>query len=548
MRIVNKISISFFVASILLSSMAVHAWYSLTKSALQDSIYSHLESVAQSRAHNIETFLNEKKESIKQLSAGLAIERLLLTDKNDSEYNDRIEDVIQRLSKTEDMVKSVVSIGVANRFGIIVVGPEALIGHDRSKEKVFLEGKKDVFVVDVVFPPEDGEEPIMGLVAPINKDNEFLGTIFMRLSLALLYEILEDKTGLGETGETYLVNKEGYMISPSGIQEDVVLKQKIDTKQARLCLEEHIEKGLPEKIDKIPSTYLDYRGKDVLGTHHYIPEMQWCLLAEIDATESLSSLLKQKSYAVILLFIIPLVSLLIGTLIAKRISRPIYKLHKGIEIVGKGNLDYKVGTKSNDEIGQLSRAFDKMTSSLKKTTTSVGSLNREVEERKKTEKELTESRQKFRAIFDKATDGIIIVDAQTSEFYMANKTICEMLGYSSKEIENLGIMDIVSVKDIPEVLATFKKQAEGKLAITKNALIRRKDDSTFYADINSFLITIEGKQALANVYIKDFYGTLLDIFTVSGVLDNQNYSISENSYLLTEASINQFVTEQKVLI
>lgn len=62
------------------------------------------------------------------------------------------------------------------------------------------------------------------------------------------------------------------------------------------------------------------------------------------------------------------------------------------------------------------------------------------------------------------------------------------------------------------------------------------------------LITIEGKQALANVYIKDFYGTLLDIFTVSGVLDNQNYSISENSYLLTEASINQFVTEQKVLI
>ena len=51
-----------------------------------------------------------------------------------------------------------------------------------------------------------------------------------------------------------------------------------------------------------------------------------------------------------------------------------------------------------------------------------------------------------------------------------------------------------------------------------------------------------------NVYIKDFYGTLLDIFTVSGVLDNQNYSISENSYLLTEASINQFVTEQKVLI
>ncbi|MCM8794372.1 MAG: diguanylate cyclase [Candidatus Omnitrophica bacterium] len=42
------------------------------------------------------------------------------------------------------------------------------------------------------------------------------------------------------------------------------------------------------------------------------------------------------------------------------IARPISRLQKGIEIVSTGRLDYKVATEAKDEIGQLSRAFDKM--------------------------------------------------------------------------------------------------------------------------------------------------------------------------------------------
>jgi len=49
------------------------------------------------------------------------------------------------------------------------------------------------------------------------------------------------------------------------------------------------------------------------------------------------------------------------------IGKPLTKLHEGAEIVGEGNLDYRVGTTADDEIGQLSRAFDHMTENLKKT-------------------------------------------------------------------------------------------------------------------------------------------------------------------------------------
>ena len=49
------------------------------------------------------------------------------------------------------------------------------------------------------------------------------------------------------------------------------------------------------------------------------------------------------------------------------IGKPIADLHKGVEIVGAGNLDYRVGIEREDEIGQLSRAFDRMTQNLRQT-------------------------------------------------------------------------------------------------------------------------------------------------------------------------------------
>jgi signal transduction histidine kinase len=49
------------------------------------------------------------------------------------------------------------------------------------------------------------------------------------------------------------------------------------------------------------------------------------------------------------------------------IGKPLTKLHEGTEVVGEGNLDYRVGTTAQDEIGQLSRAFDHMTENLKRT-------------------------------------------------------------------------------------------------------------------------------------------------------------------------------------
>ncbi|MDO8281021.1 MAG: diguanylate cyclase [Thermodesulfovibrionia bacterium] len=78
----------------------------------------------------------------------------------------------------------------------------------------------------------------------------------------------------------------------------------------------------------------------------------------------------------------------IAVLLTRSVTGPITRLHKGTEIIGSGKLDYKVGTDVKDELGQLSRAFDSMTDNLSKVMASRDELNREIEERKRTETEL----------------------------------------------------------------------------------------------------------------------------------------------------------------
>jgi methyl-accepting chemotaxis protein len=61
-------------------------------------------------------------------------------------------------------------------------------------------------------------------------------------------------------------------------------------------------------------------------------------------------------------------------LAVRSVIRPLAKLREGTAIVGAGNLEYRLGVTTRDEIGELSRAFDQMTETLKATTLSRDEL------------------------------------------------------------------------------------------------------------------------------------------------------------------------------
>jgi PAS domain S-box-containing protein len=124
----------------------------------------------------------------------------------------------------------------------------------------------------------------------------------------------------------------------------------------------------------------------------------------------------------------------------------------------------------------------------------------DITEYKQTEEKLKESEQRFKTIFDNAADGILLADVENKKFYIGNKAIYKMLGYEPEEIKNLGVSDIHPKERLSYVVEQFEKQTRKEITLTENIPVKRKDGSIFYADINSFPITLVGKTYLMGIF------------------------------------------------
>jgi PAS domain S-box-containing protein len=117
-----------------------------------------------------------------------------------------------------------------------------------------------------------------------------------------------------------------------------------------------------------------------------------------------------------------------------------------------------------------------------------------------TEKEIKRSEEKFRAIFDNATDGILLADLESKKFFTGNKNICAMLGYGLEELKGLGVMEIHPKEQLPYVVDQFEKQSRKEITLARDIPVKRKDGSVFYADVNSSPVTLEDKQYLLGIF------------------------------------------------
>ncbi len=77
------------------------------------------------------------------------------------------------------------------------------------------------------------------------------------------------------------------------------------------------------------------------------------------------------------------------SLVYRNTLRSVSELQIGTGIVGSGNLDFTIPIRNSDEIGELSRAFNRMTANLKSVTASKADLEREIAERKRAQERIS---------------------------------------------------------------------------------------------------------------------------------------------------------------
>lgn len=118
-------------------------------------------------------------------------------------------------------------------------------------------------------------------------------------------------------------------------------------------------------------------------------------------------------------------------------------------------------------------------------------------EKRQAEASLVISEEKFRTLFDNASDGIIIHDLD-ARILEVNRVACERLGYSHDEFLQMSLMDIES----PDYAAMVKGKIQ-ELLIEKHLFFEgahiRRDGSVIPIELSSRLIQYEGQPAVLSI-------------------------------------------------
>ncbi|MCF8232600.1 MAG: PAS domain S-box protein [Bacteroidales bacterium] len=121
----------------------------------------------------------------------------------------------------------------------------------------------------------------------------------------------------------------------------------------------------------------------------------------------------------------------------------------------------------------------------------------DITDRKLAEKNLQDSEQKFRDIFNHISDAVIIINMQGS-IIEVNDIACDRLGYSREEMLKMSPMDI----DTPEYAKYAKdkiQKIEQEGELTFESVHRRKDGYEFSVEVNARLTEYEGETAIISM-------------------------------------------------
>ncbi|MCX5681284.1 MAG: methyl-accepting chemotaxis protein, partial [Candidatus Omnitrophica bacterium] len=231
---------------------------------------------------------------------------------------------------------------------------------DKSQDEYFIEGKNKTHLKDAYMSSKGF--PAIAISLPIkNRSGEIIGVIMNRYKLDELNKILADRVGMGETGESYLVNANSYMITESRLANKGFLTQKVDTDPVRLF---HDKKKIMSGV------YRDYRNQLVLGASNGDNldnefNKSWIILSEIDSAEAFSPAAKLFNIMILSILIVGALVIIIALIVSQNMTKPIINLANVTSKVAGGDLTVDVIIEGNDEIGLLAQSFKNMVKNLK---------------------------------------------------------------------------------------------------------------------------------------------------------------------------------------
>ena len=360
----------------------------ISQQALKKDAAQRLNVIASDRMQTMKNIWNLQMEQVDSLASDHDIQALLVLRQssnnnlsNDQDQNEKAlvtkirDDTFQRFRSLTDKDSALAIIQLIDNNGELVTSSKGNSLSDFDNREFALEimknyqqdrlvgGKLSNSFYTVAYNANEAAA-VLVIMAPVFDPDSFadgspvlvqIGSVVVFKDIENANSILGDKRFMGETGESYLVDRNGLMLTNSRFDESARYQQVVGSVPVEACFK--------NGADINAAQYISYRDKLVFGTSQCERNIGVTLLAEQDNAELFSPIVSlQNQYLVIILGII-CAAALVSFYLSLSILRPLQMLRSIMKKVQSGTFQ-KADIIRGDEIGDLSNSFNSMVDEL----------------------------------------------------------------------------------------------------------------------------------------------------------------------------------------
>jgi len=418
MKIASKLTLTYLSISLLTLAAIGLLAHHFAQRELSAEVLLRIDHIAQTQQQRLESIIDQNLERLALVASRTQLRLSLASYISDPkpQYQEKINRILSDARS---------SIHEFNDLFVIALGGEIVASTNVSANvteysdiQLFVSGKKnntvDSFYID------RQRDLGLRLVGPLKLNGLLIGVLVVDLSADSIVALTSDYHGLGETGETLLVQKtaqgDAQFITPARFDSKAALNRTMPRDDSESPL---IHSLLGE--ERLFTDAVDYLGHPVIAATRYLAGMDWGLVVQQRRSEVFAPTNRLRDSLISTIFLFSLAIIVLSVFVARSVTRPIVKLTEVATRISDGDLSYRAEVKQGDEVGMLATAFNRMTEYLVK----------DIGERKAAE-------EKFCSLLRAAPDATVIVDS-VGKIVLTNVQAEKLFGYTAEELKEVPV-------------------------------------------------------------------------------------------------------------
>ncbi|MDA0978012.1 MAG: HAMP domain-containing protein [Proteobacteria bacterium] len=341
--------LSLFLVMVSLISMMLLGTFAYYTSAnlLQEISLRQLDALAESKKRDLIKVYNSWEDNLRLVRDRTQLQASIreYTATKSPEAKRRIERIIQGIT-----------VAVKEIDKLIVVDPEGneitSFGRSRVTHSQVPLGE-DVSYVGT-FLSDDG--PRVAINSGVYMEGVLIGGIELIIDARDIIDVTSDYTGLGETGEAFVVVKDSdRLVALNPLRHKV---EGFNGEQMLAAASGDMSKVFSPEQNLPAFEYTDYRGEQVWLAARFLDELDWGLVVKVDVEEegARAKVLQEALFDIAVA--LSAFAIIGGALLGFYLARPIHELAVIVERMRHGERGLRAEVKGDDEIAYLADALN----------------------------------------------------------------------------------------------------------------------------------------------------------------------------------------------